>query len=173
MPDDMLPEGFQPQARPKVADDESQNFRDRLETRFKANDFVRVINIDTDKFEWSFLPDDSEYMVADRTSRSVYRKEPDHYELEAAESMVIEGSNAYVMIEALYKKVIQKVKVQQMNQPPVQNEYIDKILVGVEDPFANSRQKVKAVEAPVDSVSADLGLDDEPDFPEVTTKAKK
>lgn len=89
--------------------DQSLNFRQRLMNRFAAHEWVRVINLDDEAFIWQYLPSHAEtFNYTPDPTREVYREAPEVWELQPGESEVIIGENAYVMIEALYKKLVSK-----------------------------------------------------------------
>lgn len=134
----LLPEGFN--TTPTLADliqDDSLTFRERLVKMFKANDFVRVINIDDEPFEWQETPISHEFVhQPDKVTYDVYRKTPNRYVLRPAEMRILDGGNAYLMVEGLFKKIILKKtagKGTGMGSPQTQGEYIEKIVLGVED----------------------------------------
>lgn len=125
-------------------------FRERLISRFKATDFVRVINPDNEDFEWSYLPSSKEdlQMSSDGMHRYAQREDPEYYLLSPGESEVIIGENAYIMIEALFKKMVAKKLYMdhgdfKPGQPArnfnfsdalAQEQLIDKIYLGKEQP---------------------------------------
>lgn len=144
-------------------EDESKSFRERLDDRFKATDFVRVINIDDEVFEWSYMPASHETITLVPPIRRMAREAPLTYRLEPGESKIVEGASAAIMAEALFKKIcIKNGRMRDMVQPHIQNEYIGKIVLGKEDLLGMANQ----LTAPVveDDLSNDLGLDDEPEF---------
>ena len=114
-------------------------FRERLIDRFKATDFV-----------WSYLPSSKEdlQMSSDGMHRYALREEPEYYLLAPGESEVIIGENAYIMIEALFKKMVAKKLYMdhgdfKPGQPArnfnfsdalAQEQLIDKIYLGKEQP---------------------------------------
>lgn len=132
-------------------------FRERLMDRFKASDWVRVINIDTEAFVWFYMPASAEDITYDNGSmpmKNVRREAPQMWKLEPGESEVVQGENAYLMVENLYKKLVAKTVVSKdperpahqarnfnWNDPQTQEEYIDKIYLGQESPRFNDIQE--------------------------------
>lgn len=124
-------------------------FRERLMKRFAAHEWVRVINLDDEPFYWQYLPQHSEtFEFTPDPMKITYRDDPESWMLNPGESEVIIGENAYVMIEALYKKLVAKgfLKKHGINEPGKpgrnfnwsdgnkQEELIDKIYLGKETP---------------------------------------
>lgn len=141
---------------------ETQTFRDRLMDRFKAHEFVRVINIDNEPFRWQVMPSTKEHIEQpDVATQRVYRDPADILELPAGESAIIEGWRAYIMIEDLFKKVIQKRPngISGVGNVALQEEYADKIFLGVEDPFT---QTVQSAPDTTEDIDKALGLQNEP-----------
>jgi hypothetical protein len=98
---------------PQATIENNTLFREKLMKRFSAIDFVRVINPDTEDFTWQFMPQSKEVETFDNTSSTVpmkntHREPPEVYKLAPGESAVIQGANAYVMIEALGKRLMAK-----------------------------------------------------------------
>lgn len=143
-------------------EDDSKSFRERLDDRFKATDFVRVINIDDEAFEWAYMPISHETSVIAGPVRRMNREPAIRYSLQPGESKVIEGASAAIMAEGLFKKIcIKNGKLRDMSNPAAHNEYITKIVLGKEDLLAMAN----APKLPVESdVADDLGLGDEPEF---------
>lgn len=85
-------------------------FQERLRERFKPHDFVRVINIDDEPFVWQYMPDanEEEAQSSDGMHRIITRGRPEVWYIEPGETEVLQGANANIMIEALYKKVSAK-----------------------------------------------------------------
>jgi hypothetical protein len=126
-------------------------FREKLSKLFKASDFVRVMNIDSAPFTWQALdPSDEDYNIVPGPQKTTIRKLPKLFTIKSGQSMVLEGWNAYIMIENLYKKVAaqdriaKKSSAQQADPKYVtafvwsdedqQSSYIDRIFVGQEQP---------------------------------------
>lgn len=142
-----IKEGQSYNPQPTVA---NKLFRERLMDRFKASDWVRVINIDTEEFVWFYTPTSGEDITFDNGSmpmKNVRREPPQMWKLDAGESEVIQGENAYLMVENLYKKLVAKQVVSKdperpnhqarnfnWNDPQTQEDYIDKIYLGKESP---------------------------------------
>lgn len=122
-------------------------FQERLRDRFKPHDFVRVINIDDEAFIWQYMPDANEEAAqsSDGMHRIITRGRPEVWLIEPGETEVLQGANANIMIEALYKKIAAKrVIAKTPNQPatsarnfnwtdPIaQEDAIDRIYLGKE-----------------------------------------
>ncbi len=153
------PEGKNPL---KIATTDNKPFRVRLRARYKPNDYVRVINIDDTPVVWNYFPVDGEesYFSDDGVMRIVEGRQ--HFDekresllpgndqvwmIEPGESEVLLGANADQFIEMLYKTLVAKKTIKA--QPNIkegqarkfnwtdgrmQDEYIDKIFLGVETP---------------------------------------
>lgn len=137
---------------------ESKSFRERLMEKFQPHEFVRVINIDTEPFRFQVMPTTKETVQQiDSATQRIWRNPADIFEIPAGESAIIEGWKAYLMIENLYKKMIQKRPegIKLLTNVALQEKYTNDIFLGVEDPFA-PRIEVKP------DVEKDLGLDAEP-----------
>lgn len=172
----LLPEGFNP--TPSLSDliqDDSLTFRERLVKRFKPNNFVRVINIDDEPFEWQEQPISNEFVhQPDKVTYDVYRRNPERHVLMPGEVRILDGGNAYLMVEGLFKKLILKKthgKGTGMGSPQTQSEYIDKIVLGTEDinSLANAARVTNEVKAPTDA-KKDLEQTDE--FPTIQRRGR-
>jgi len=164
--DGQLPEGYETENIGVMGDDAT--WRDRLALKFKPTDVVRVKNPDNEDFSWQFMPEDNELSVmnGDRTGYITYRKKPEFYTIKAGQEMPLVGANAYLMVEYLAKKMIikwseqdEKRKSNIMIQGTTKEEYINKIVVGVE----NLLSMAQKLDAPVveDTLEADLGIERE------------
>jgi len=112
---------------------------------FKPNDFVRVINIDNEPFEWNYCAD--EEIFQDQIYRRVLKRKIDTYRLEPGESQVLEGGCARIMVESLFKKVAPKresLKHRALGVNAIQRQYLSEIVVGIENPFAKPVNDVTA-----------------------------
>jgi hypothetical protein len=133
--------------------------------RFKPTEFVRVINIDDEPYNWQYMPTSGEEetftdngAVRVITGRKAFTADfsgqyPGNEEIwmiNPGDSEVLLGENAYIMVEGLYKKLITKRKIQETpdqeptkarnfnwNDGRMQEEMIDKIVLGVENPQFN------------------------------------
>jgi hypothetical protein len=162
LPDDCIIDDVVPGLSPDAT------FRDRLVAKFSPTDVVEVKNIDTEDYSWFFMPEENEKVVpnADRTGYHTYRKRPEQFTIVSGEVMPLMGSNAYVMIEGLFKKVAMKKAIAEdkktnvILQPDVQDEYINKIVMEALDPITMSQRSktVPIVATTDDSLEADLGL---------------
>lgn len=151
---------------------ESKSFGERLRSRFKPTQFVRVMNIDDEPFTWQWMPDDGEEttMSTDGMMRSVVGRKAfvDGYsaqvpgneqtwELGSGETETILGANAYIMIEGLFKRLVAKKAIKatpnqeatkarnfNWNDGLLQEQMIDKIFLGIETPtFNETRQSTE------------------------------
>lgn len=159
-----MPRKEQPQSQKPSATTIKENkpFRDRLRDRYAPTDYVRVINIDNEPFEWQYFPIDGEDVsftdngaVRVVTGRQKFtanyeQKIPgneEQWELDAGESEVLLGACADLMIEGLYKRMVAKKRINDMpdiektqarsfnwNDGLLQEQMIDKIYLGVERP---------------------------------------
>ena len=145
---------------------------DRMADRFKPEDFVRVLNIDDETFYWQSLDPRDEHIQVEGNQfmqhKNTIREKPKMWSIPAGATMVLEGWNAYIMINNLFKKVIAKKKLgtrmegQRITNfawqsPRLQEEYIDKIFVGVEKPeFTKQPEKTPEVKLEVEPSVADL-----------------
>lgn len=146
-------------------------FQERLQDRFKAHEFVKVINIDDETFIWQYMPQEKEEQqyTPDGMHRHTYRDEPEVWMLDPGESDTIVGANAYVMIDALYKKLTAKKVIATVEVAPgqarafnfadgTQQDYlIDRILVGKEVPTFTSLNTPKVVDEPRPSEKRPVG----------------
>ena len=154
---------------------------DKMAKRFNPEDFVRVLNIDDETFYWQALdPRDETSQIEGNQfmqHKHITRGKPKLWSIPAGSTMVLEGWNGYIMIEKLFKKVLAKKKIGNRpeghkitnfawNNPSLQEEYIDKIFVGIEKPeFAKDLPKVERAEIKADpsveELAKELKLDAE------------
>lgn len=115
-----------------------KSLTDIIAEYFKPNDFVRVINIDNEAFEWNYCAD--EEIFQDQIYRRVLKRKIDTYRIEPGESQVLEGGCARIMVEGLLKKVAPKrenqLKHKAIGINAIQKKYLDQIIIGTENPFA-------------------------------------
>jgi hypothetical protein len=123
-------------------------FQERLMDRFKAHEYVKVINVDDEEFIWQYMPQENEEYeyTADGMHRHTRRGDPEVWTLAPGETDVLVGANAYLMIDALYKKLVSKKSVATVAVKPgmarsfnysdggMQEKIIDQILLGKEVP---------------------------------------
>lgn len=142
---DIKPYGIQPNTNQKT-------FQERLTERFKAHEYVKVINVDDEAFMWQYMPAEKEEyeFTPDGMHRHTRREDPEVWMLDPGESETVVGANAYIMIEALYKKLTAKKAIITMEVKPgqarafnwadgtAQDYWIGKILVGKEVPTFTS-----------------------------------
>lgn len=142
-------------AKPQIYGDQvvdpNESFRGRLMKRFASHEWVRVINIDNEPFSWQYLPQHSEEFEFTPDPMKITRRgEVEAYMLDAGDSEVIIGENAFVMIEGLYKRLVSKKVVFShpnaeksmarsfnWSDPVQQEDYIDRIFIGKENPQFN------------------------------------
>jgi len=136
------------------------SFQERLMERFKAHEYVKVINVDDEPYMWQYMPEANEEYeyTTDGMHRHTRRSEPEIWELGAGETDVIVGGNAYLMIEGLYKKLTAKKVLAKVEFKPgvarafnyadgtQQDYWIDRILVGKEVPSFTSTSVAKLPE---------------------------
>jgi hypothetical protein len=140
-----------------------RSFRELLETKFKPTEFVRIVNIDSNPVEWTYLPINKEQHQSTSSGTSqkyVVREEPDRYYMEPGESKVLEGAPAALGVERIFQKVILARDIRKLNITSVWEEYIDKIVIGKEDLLAkaNDPGSEKPALTPRDEMMKDLGL---------------
>lgn len=149
---------------------EQITFRERLEKRFSATDFVRVINPDNEEFVWQALDPKTESYFIDRgPMKNTTRGNPRLYRIGPGQSLVLEGWNAQLMIDKLYRKIRAKNALSRragmsyddavkknLGDIPInwadgdqQEQYIDQIFVSVENPsFGTPKYQDGKVEIP-------------------------
>lgn len=141
---------------------ENMPFRERLRERYQPTDFVRVINIDNEAFDWQFFPPEGEetYFTdngAVRVTEGRQRFTSDFtgkiagneqmWTMGAGESEVLRGDNADLFIDGLYKKLVAKKRLSEnpnrektqaisfnWNDGTIAEQTIDKIFLGIEKP---------------------------------------
>lgn len=128
--------------------------------RFAGHEFVRVINIDDQPFYWQYLPSFAEEFEFTPDPMKITRRAGvEAYRLDPGESEVLIGENAYVMIEALYKKLRGKEVIERNPNTPAgvarafgfdddiaQEQLIKKIYLGKETPgFSKGRSSATVV----------------------------
>lgn len=175
-----------------TTDNRPKPIGERLSEMFQPSDFVRVINIDNEDFQWQAMnPKDETYFMEPGPQKTTVRGKPRVYTIKAAQSLVLEGWNAQIMIEQLYKKVSAKAILARKTAPrdgkptdiPLQwgdsekqDFYVQKIFIGIEtpsfggystaSPTGNADYKAAA---PLDSsklntvddIAKELGLDEQ------------
>lgn len=162
MPQIQTPKTQQGQA---VNVQENKLFRERLLSRFQPHQFVRVINIDDEPFIWQYMPSTAEEesftdngavrVVTGRKSftsdfSGQYPGNEQQWLLNPGDSEVLIGESAFIMIEGLYKRLVAKNKINatpdqeatkarnfNWNDGKMQEDMIDKIFLGVENPRFN------------------------------------
>lgn len=158
-----MPRVDSPQSQPTATTiKENKAFRERLRDRYKATDWVRVINIDNEAFQWQYFPSTGEEVAFtdNGAMRQVYGRQSftstydgklpgneEQWKLNAGDSEVLVGENADLFIEGLYKKLVVKKRVSELpnmektqarnfnwNDGLLQEQMIDKIFLGIEKP---------------------------------------
>lgn len=125
----------------------------KLSELFKATDFVKVINPDTEPYIWQWLPLQKEEISFDNSQstvpmRVIHRGEPEVYMLEPGQSATLVGANAYVMLDGLIKRMMAKKTIsRQPNMKPgesrnfnfsddiAQQDWISVCYLGIDNPF--------------------------------------
>lgn len=138
-------------------------FRERLMDRFQSHEWVRVINPDNEDYFWQYLPSHSEtFNYTPDPMKETYREPVEAWVLKPGQSEVILGENAYVMIDGLYKKMVAKGYLKKNGPSPkdvpgrnfnwsdgkAQEDLIDKIYLGKENPEFRSKSDAKRHEVP-------------------------
>lgn len=129
----------------KVQVDNTKTFGERVRQRFRPTDTVKVHNI-TDQFvEWQWLDEQDEtYTIEDGSNvKIVEREDPGIWRLGPGEFDILQGSCAYLMVEALYKQITiakvgitlhpldeRQIKNFAFDDPVAQETIIDKIFQG-------------------------------------------
>jgi len=141
---------------------ENKPFRDRLRDRFQPTDYVRVINIDDEPFEWQWFPSTGEQVYftdngavrvvegRQRFGQNYEQKLPGNEQvwvINPGHSEILIGENADLFIEGLYKRLVAKKRIEDnpniektqarsfnWNDGLLQEQMIDKIFLGIERP---------------------------------------
>lgn len=80
---------------------------ERLREMWDPHDYVRIMNIDDETFYWQSLnPTDERHEIDRGPTQITYRRSPRQYSIKPGNSMPLEGWNAYIAVEQLYKKVL-------------------------------------------------------------------
>lgn len=159
-----MPRVDQPSNQPTATTiKENKVFRERLRDRYQPSDYVRVINIDNEDFEWQYFPSTGEEtsFTDNGAMRQVYGRQRFNstydgkiagneqiWRIAPGDSEVLVGENADLMIEGLYKKLVVKKRVEEKpnmektqarnfnwNDGLLQEQMIDKIFLGIEKPI--------------------------------------
>lgn len=101
---------------------------------FKASDFVVVMNIDDEPYEWEFCTEET--IDVDPTGLSSTRTaKVEKFRLEPGQTVEIQGNVAMHLIEGLVKKLIQKEgKAKMINIVSIQDEWINRVFLGKKAP---------------------------------------
>lgn len=132
---------------------------ERIRKRFRPHDTVRVMNIDNEMVEWQVLNEDDESFTMDEDIKIIERNRPELFRLSPGEEDILEGYQAYIMIEVLFKKMaIKKIGVNEhpldereiknfsFDDPNAQEHMIDKIFLGKVSPRAMQEAALKSLE---------------------------
>lgn len=86
--------------------DNNLTFGERLRKKFRPTDTVKVRNITNHAIDWQWLDEqDESYVIEDGSNvKIVTREDPQLWSLGPGEVDILQGSCAYLMIEALYKQ---------------------------------------------------------------------
>lgn len=129
----------------KVKVDNNLTFGERIRKRFRPTDTVKVHNITNHQIQWQWLEElDEEYVIEDGTNiKIVDRGDPQLWMLGAGEQDILQGSCAYLMIEALYKQTKalkaglvlhpldeREIRNFSFDDPEAQEEFIDMVFLG-------------------------------------------
>lgn len=143
---------------------ENKIFRERLMDRFQPSDYVRVINIDDEDFQWKWMPTTAEDESMDDggqvriiSGRESFSKDfksripgnEQFWEIPAGAEDVLIGECAYLFIEGLFKTIVAKGVIAKnpnttsarnfnWTDGTVQEEIIDRIFLGKEVPTFSS-----------------------------------
>lgn len=152
----------------QVIQSDNTPFRERLFERFSAYDFVRVKNIDTEAFEWTWMPTQGEETFSDGDSRIILGRRSysadyatinpgneQYWAIEAGKEEVLLGENALLFIEGLYKRIVAKRMIKKTPKGDrtrnfnwgngnMQEEIINEIFLGVETPSFGGKTNVAA-----------------------------
>lgn len=138
-------------------------FQEHLRTLWEPHEYVRIMNIDDETLYWQALSPQDERSDIDRgPTKITYRNAPRQYAIKPGDSMPLEGWNAYIAVEQLYKKVIAKnanIKGEQQydnNGKPKERiinwedsqgwaKYMPRIFLGRETPTFNGQTVVTPV----------------------------
>lgn len=136
---------------------------ERLRELWEPQDYVRIMNIDDEVFYWQVLaPQDETYDIDRGPTKVTYRRSPRQFSIKPGESIPLEGWNAYICVESLYKKILaknsglkgqQKVdangkpqeKVINWEDPNGWDIYLPKIYMGKEVPTFGGQEVASSV----------------------------
>lgn len=125
--------------------DTSLSMRERIKQRFRPTDTVQVRNITNQEISWQYMDEqDESYTIEDDTNIKITeRDDPSLWILKPGEYDVLQGANAYLMIEALYKLVCvmktgiilhpldeREVRNFSFDDPERQEQFIDAVFKG-------------------------------------------
>lgn len=87
--------------------DNTLTMGERIRKRFKPTDTVKVHNPTNTEIQWQWLEESDEtYTIEDGSNvKIVEREDPGLWILRPGEQDILQGSCAYIMIEALYKQI--------------------------------------------------------------------
>jgi hypothetical protein len=143
-----------------------KTFLERLHELWEPHEYVRIMNIDSDTFYWqSIAPQDENFDIDRGPTKITYRRPPRQYSIKAGESIPLEGWNAYIAVEQLYKKVLSRhlgVKGEQQTgkdgrpsekiinwqDPSGWDVYLPRIFLGKEVPTFGGQEVANPVDKP-------------------------
>lgn len=140
-----------------------KTFQERLRELWEPHQYVRIMNIDSEVFYWQSLnPIDETYEIDRGPTKITYRRSPRQYSIKSGESMPLEGWNAYVAVEQLYKKVLarkmtenrgdRKEIIFNWQDPAGWDVFLPRIFMGAETPTFEGQttpDPIKSVESEV------------------------
>lgn len=140
--------------------DNNLSMGERIRKRFRPHDTVQVMNIDDEPIEWQWLAEDDEsYIIDDTHVKIVTRELPGLWRIEGGAKDILEGACAYLMIEALYKKLAVKqtgtiehplderdIRNFGFDDPQKQERIIDRVFLGKVSPHAMQQAATKHLE---------------------------
>lgn len=148
---------------------------EKLHDMFKPNDLVTIKNIDSRPTGYVFVsPDDERVEIVDGdTTRRVYPGEADAVVLQAGETKVVPGWQAYVGLDRMWKAYAQHRSTADTSliaDEVARDKFLEESFVGLFDPnqalqAATTPRKRRAksgdvpVEAPAPKPKDDLGFD--------------
>lgn len=140
-----------------------KTFGEHIRKLWEPHDYVRLMNIDDETFYWqSLAPQDESYDIDRGPTKVTYRRPPRQFAIKSGESMPLEGWNAYLCIEQLYKKVLAKQMVKNRGErkeiifnwqdPAGWDVYLPRIFMGKEVATFNGQ----TVPDPIKSVDSEI-----------------
>lgn len=136
---------------------ETTSFLELLAKTFRADDFVRIVNIDDEPLEWEYCVDE-DVVQPDKMTRRVENRKVNTYRLDAGQTTKIQGAIAYVGLKVLYDRLVAKneEKFQSRNNPEVREKWLKEMYLGKDNDSLQSVE-VEAEKAPELNEVVDLG----------------